>query len=259
MWIAAVPAFNEEASITRVLENLIKAGVGRIILVANGCTDSTLELAGQTVAKEKLEIIEFTPRLGLDIPRAIGAAAAKKKEPPGLLLVDGDMQGELAGALLGLMQAVESGADMALTNCYPYILPRSPLTLSVLKEREALNRHLGVFDELGLASPSHGPHALSGRLLQALPPEAIAIPPLSIAFAVKNGFAVKVGASIGHNSLGSHSRNNHHAGKVAETIIGDTRQALYWPEYHNLPADLPDGYRSQRRFDLLQKYIQENV
>ncbi|MDX9872704.1 MAG: glycosyltransferase [Clostridia bacterium] len=258
MWIAVVPALNEEASISRVMETLAKTPVGQIILVANGCTDKTLETAQDAAGKSDLKIIEFAHPLGLDIPRAVGAFYAKKKAPQGIIFVDGDMKGDIAYALSALIKAVENGADMALTNCYPYILLRSSLTLSVLRERETLNRHLGIFDELGLASPSHGPHAISGRLLQALPPETIAIPPLSLAYAVKENFTVKVGASIAHTSLGSRFRNNKHAALIAETIIGDTRQALYWPDAQNLPGDIPDGYRSMRRFDLLQKFVQEN-
>lgn len=259
MWTAVVPAYNEENSISQVINNLNKASVEHIILVTNGCVDQTQELAIKSAEKSHLKIINFNEPLGVDIPRAVGAAFAKQTDTSGLLFVDGDMKGNIVYALLDLMNCIENGIDMALTNCYPYILNRSSLAHSVLKEREALNRKLGLFDELGLASPCHGPHAISRNLLQALPPYTIAIPPLSLVFAVNNGYSVEVGTSISHNLLGSHGRNNKHASLIAETIIGDCRQALSFADnsLEHTPSHqyVPDGYRSQRRFDILNYYL----
>ncbi|PKM88253.1 MAG: glycosyltransferase [Firmicutes bacterium HGW-Firmicutes-12] len=260
MWTAVVPAYNEENSIYHVMTNLNMPYISKIVLVTNGCTDHTQELAIKSTRKDSLHIIDFPEPLGVDIPRAIGAAYARKINSTGLIFVDGDMKGNISYAILELIQSIESGVDMALTNCYPYISNRSTLALSVLKERENLNRKLDLFDELGLASPCHGPHAISNNLLQMLPPELIAVPPLSLVFAVINNFSVRVATSIPHHLLGSHGRNNKHASLIAETIIGDCREALVYANNddleHSLDQEiLPDGYRSKRRFDLLNNYL----
>lgn len=260
MWTAIVPAYNEEKSISQVIHSLNLADIKDIIIVANGCTDLTLELAIRHKENARLYIVEFPEPLGVDMPRAVGAVVAKKMNPVGAIFVDGDMKGNIAYNLISLKQGIEKGTDMALTNCYPYIQYRSKLAKSVLKEREALNRKLGIFDKLGLATPSHGPHAISGKLLRALPPETIAIPPLSLAFAVLNFFEVGVTASISHQLLGSHARNNEHASQIAETIIGDCRQALNYCSYRSLEktllySDNADGYRTKRRFDLLDNFL----
>lgn len=260
MWIAIVPAYNEENSISQVINNLNQANIKEIIIVANGCTDLTYELAIRNKENACLHILDFPQPLGVDTPRAVGAALAKKMNPTGVIFVDGDMKGNIAYTLINLMQDVEKGVDMALTNCYPYIQSRSKLAQLVLKEREMLNRKLGIFDKLGLASPCHGPHAVSRKLLEALPPKTIAIPPLSLVFAVLNLFTVNVAASISHHLLGSYARNNQHASLIAETIIGDCRQAIIYANHHSLEkafADIiePDGYRSKRRFDLLDNFL----
>lgn len=262
MWTAVVPAYNEEKSISQVIHSLNLADIKEIIIVANGCTDSTIEQAIRHKGNARLHIIEFPEPLGVDTPRAVGAVIAGKMNPSGIIFVDGDMKGNIAYNLISLKQGIEKGIDMALTNCYPYIQYRSKLAKSVLKEREALNRKLGIFDKLGLASPSHGPHAVSGKLLSVLPPKTIAIPPLSLAFAVLNFFKVDVSASISHQLLGSHARNNEHASLIAETIIGDCRQALYYCRHLSLEKAFlylteaeAQGYRTKRRFDQLENFL----
>lgn len=260
MWTAVIPASNEEESIPWVMDTLNKAGIEHLILVVNGCMDRTCELAVRSSGKAKLHLLEFPESLGVDIPRAIGAAYAKKIDPTGILFVDGDMKGDISYALYDLVHCIENGLDMALTNCYPYIYQRSDLALDVLKEREILNRKLGLFNILGLASPSHGPHAISRALLAALSPETIAVPPLALAFAAVNNFSIGVGTALSHRLLGSHLRSMQHAALIADTIIGDCRQALLYFNGMALEQTFkariePDGYRSARRFDLLQDFL----
>lgn len=256
MRIAVVPAHNEAESIPHVISTLQKINIDWIVLVANGCTDTTCEQALRCAKENILHLLAFPEELGFDLPRAIGAAYARQFEPAVLLFIDGDMKGDISYVLLNLIGGVQKGLDMALTNCYPYIYQRSELALDVIKERETLNRRLGLFNIIGLASPSHGPHAISGSFLRAVPDKIFAIPPLSLAYAAINGFKVGVAAAIPHKLLGSHFRSNEHAALIAQTIIGDCRQALAYVNGKPLETVIdskegPIGYRLGRRFDLI--------
>ncbi len=256
MWIGIVPAYNEAESITQVINTLLLANIDLIILVANGCTDNTCELAARTAAPPALQIISFPEPIGIDMPRAIGVAVAKQFQPAGVIFVDGDMKGDLTETVLNLIDGIKQGLDMALTNCYPYVTRRSDLAVTVLQERSILNRKLGLYNKLGLASPSHGPHAVSRRFLECVPLKAFAIPPLSLAIAALNNLQIGVTAAIPHDLLGSDTRSSYHADLIAHTIIEDCRQAFRYIDGEPLAKVLnqtpePDGYRIQRRFDLL--------
>lgn len=262
MWIAVVPACNEEKSIPLVINNLLGAEVDCIVIVANGCVDQTCTSASSFAKNIPFfHILNYKDPLGIDVPRAIGALFSLKLNPTGIVFVDGDMRGPIISTLKELISGVENGLDMALTNCYPFVSLRSDLATMVLNERELLNRKIGLFNKLGLASPSHGPHAVSNRFLQTVDLEALAIPPLSMAIAAKNQLSIGVSSAISHEKLGSESRDSLHATMIAETIIGDCRQALEYLEGTPLKEVLLNkkdlmGYRSLRRFDLLHEYKQ---
>ena len=256
MWMGVVPAYNEAESIAHVINTLLSANIDQIILVANGCTDNTCEAAACTAAPHLLQIISFPEPIGIDMPRAIGAAYAKQFQPSGIVFIDGDMKGELTDTVLKLVDGIRQGLDMALTNCYPYVTLRSDLAALVLRERSILNQRLGLSKILGLASPSHGPHAVSARFLECVPLKALAIPPLSLAIAALNNLRIDVAAAIAHDLLCSDARDSDHADLIAHTIIEDCRQALKYLDGEPLNKVLglppePGGYRIQRRFDLL--------
>ena len=148
---------------------------------------------------------------------------------------------------------------MALTNCYPYINNREPLVKTILSFREKLNSTLGLFSQLGVALPSHGPHGLSRGSLEIIPWEYIAIPPLSLAYLAQHQLKVRVVTSIPHKELLSAPRKVNHSIKVAETIIGDCIEAINYINYSRRDRSYNDleylGYHPERRFDLLQEYI----
>jgi len=256
-----IPSRNEADRISETLDNCKYLPVDVIITIVNGCIDTTKDKIQQHFLNNKIQIIEFSEPLGIDVPRAIGAAYAYKLGSHAVLFLDGDMTGNLSLQLNRLIDAViHKKIDMALTNCYPYIYNRPFMAKTVLSYRERLNRRLGVFSELGLASPSHGPHAVSKKLLEKVPWKALAIPPLSLAIAVQHNLSVKVATSIPHNLLLSPLRNNEHSRYIAETIIGDCLEALRFLE--DLPPSRQEdsifylGYHPKRRFDILDEYVQ---
>lgn len=262
MWTAVVPAYNEAPSISRVVKSLIESDIRHIILVANGCTDNTCELARQASTDIVLEILEFPQPLGFDVPRAVGAAYAKRHNPRGIVFIDGDMKGDISSVIVSLKAGIERGLDLALCNCYPVGLQHFELASRVLKEREDFNRTIGLSGELGSATPSHGPHAVSSRFLTLVKPIYLAIPPLALAEAVTCRLAVGVSASIPHDLLGSQNRSDEHGILIAETIIGDCRQALSYLQGQSSGLFLQEGepnagYRPLRRFDLLEAYLEK--
>lgn len=259
MFAVVIPAKNEEKSILATLTTILRLPVRYIILVINGCTDQTFELA-RSIPDTRLHILYFSDPLGIDIPRAIGALYARHIRAKGLLFVDGDMSGDIYQNLLTLLSSVESGVDVALTNCYPYIPHRQKLANLVLKFRSRLNRELDLFKSLGLATPTHGPHALSQRALHALPLEAIAIPPLTLYWAKKIDLSIKVATSIPHESLHSPRKHRRHARLIAETIIGDCLMGLALIQNEAPTRSIGKhkliGYHLERRFDLLNCWEQ---
>jgi hypothetical protein len=158
---------------------------------------------------------------------------------------------------------VEEGADMALTNCYPAEKTEglSPLATKLLHYRRNLNREIGLEQALGSASPSHGPHAVSSRFLAQVPLVELAIPPVSLALAAKGGLKVCVGTTIPHKALGSPAKDASHSKKIAATIIGDCLEAIcvYRDKLRSRSSGTVDydGYHSQRRLDLLNKYLNQ--
>ncbi|ODA41574.1 glycosyltransferase family A protein [Desulfosporosinus sp. BG] len=259
MFAAVIPAKNEEKSILAVLTTVLRLPVSYIILVLNGCTDRTLELA-RSIPDNRIHILYFSDPLGIDIPRAVGALYARNLGANGALFLDGDMSGDIYPNLMSLLATVHSGIDVALTNCYPYITHRQKLANLVLKFRAKLNRELDLFKTLGLATPTHGPHALSLHALRLLPLEAIAIPPLTLYWAKESGLNIKVATSIPHETLHSPRKHRQHARLIAETIIGDCLMGLALVQNKPLTRTLGKhellGYHLERRFDLLQNWDQ---
>lgn len=262
MFAAVIPAQNESIRIKQVIRNLLKLPLDVIIPMVNGCRDDTLR-GCLSFSSPKIYVLYSAPSLGIDVPRAFGAHFACSLGAEGVLFIDGDMNGDLTRPLNMLIQSVNSGTDLALINCYPYIYSRHPLTKKVLKYREILNRKIGLFHQLGLATPSHGPHAVSRKLLSTIPIASLAVPPVEMAYAKLAGLKVDVAATVSHHQLGSRDKSPMHTKMVAHTIIGDCLEALALlngTTRHRKDAGITyHGYNPLRRFDLLEKYLHNQL
>ncbi|HHY36320.1 MAG TPA: glycosyltransferase [Firmicutes bacterium] len=260
MLAAVVPAQNEEKRISQVLRCLRALGPDVILPVVNGCTDGTLDEIG-ALGWPEIRVINFRPSLGIDVPRAVGAKAARDLGADCVLFVDGDMVGDLASALEDLVAAVGRGAALALTNCYPSFASFSHLTRLVLAFRRKLNKGCGLEDKIGVASPSHGPLAVSREFLFRIPLQTLAIPPVALVTAHLYNLPVEVAATIPHAKLKSAIKDDRHAQLVADTIIGDCLEALCI--YQGRPPSRTYcgreflGYHPRRRWDLLADYLEE--
>lgn len=260
MWSVVVPAYNEEGRIGRVLNNLSVLPVDRLIVIANGCQDRTIDEV-RSFNDHRLKLRVFEHKLGVDVPRAVGAKIAFEYQSQGVLFVDGDMIGKFPEALMKLMERINSGWDMALINCYPVIPYRHHKSLAQLTTffRAKLNRKLNLFDKLGVASPSHGPHALSRRLLEVVPFKELAIPPVSLVLAHQAKLNIGVAAGIPHQELQSKPGDTLHWELTAQTIIGDCLEAISILEgkprsrvWHGVEML---GYHPERNWKLLQEFL----
>ncbi len=102
-----IPAMNEERTIGHVIREAWKVHEScEVIVVANGCTDRTEEIAAAMGAR----VLHYDEPLGHDAGRAVGAAAAAGRA---LLFVDADIR--IGGSdLKPFVSAVLNGTDVAL-------------------------------------------------------------------------------------------------------------------------------------------------
>lgn len=259
MICAIVPAKNEAGRAVTVLKNLSLLPIDHIIFVANGCRDTTVyEAASLTLSN--LQLIYFHEGLGIDVPRAIGAKIALSLGCDIALFVDGDMVGSFNDNLLEMLSAMQSNQlDMALTNCYPNPPRHIERCNPTFKWRLQLNKALGLEQKIQLASPAHGPHAISRKFLQTVALQELAIPPASLALARRHKLNVDIGTTIPHYRLGSSVKGPRHAAKIIDTIVGDCLEGIAISE--NAPRTrrwqnkIYAGYHEDRRFDLLDEFL----
>ncbi|HHY35643.1 MAG TPA: glycosyltransferase [Firmicutes bacterium] len=260
MW-AAVPAKDEEKTILHVIQSCLGAGLNRVLVVINGSRDRTETLVRE-LGDTRVRALVFEEPLGVDVPRAISALEALRGAADSLLFCDGDLSGPISKCLAELAGTMAWGYDLALTDCYPKGLPGTGLAAQVLKARRLLNEGIGRAD-LGVASMSHGPSCVSRKFLQAIPLQALAIPPLAQALAVKKGLIVKIGSSFDHRLLGAREKDISHAESIAECIMGDSVEAL--ETFHNksptriFEGAVRIGAASARRWDILERYLNESL
>ncbi len=258
---AVIPVRNEERSIVKVIDNLLEIEIDYIIPVINGCTDSSENLI-KSINNEAIRPISFHQSLGIDVPRAIGACSAYYKGVEGVLFVDGDMDGNIANRLYELKDCIiTKGFDLALTNCYTKgsLLQISPLAKCLLETRKQLNIGLGIYDKVGSASPTHGPHAISRRLMETIPFKELSIPPVELALAAKNGLSLGLGTAIPHEELGSPQKDTAHVHLISLTIIGDCIEAINVFQGKKRTRKKNGltytGYHRDRRFDILDYFV----
>ncbi len=257
MLAAVIPAQNEQGRVGRVIRTLAKLPLDRIIVVVNGSRDRTWQEATGT-GLPQVTALYFDEALGIDVPRAVGTKHALDAGAHGVLFVDGDMVGLAPGNLAELLAALDR-CDAAFTNCYPGEGQRLTFASEVLLFRQRLNRELKVESTLGLASPSHGPHAYSRRLLERIPLRELAIPPVVLPLAKRLGLVMTIGTTIPHLQMCSSIRHLGHSQAVADTMIGDCLEALCVWQQQERQRRFGEknyiGYHLARRWDILQAVL----
>ncbi len=267
MFAAVVPVHNEESRVgclLRRLQNVEK--IYKIFVILNGSNYSTVKevQAAHHANKQKITIVNFKAPLGIDVPRAVGAKLVSTHSICHAIFVDGDLVGEITKDLRCLIDTAESKKlDLALTDCYPEKNALEAVSSPMHFFRRLLNQELNLHEKLGIASPSHGPHIVSRRLLQQIPWEDYAIPPTLLAYAQISNFNIGIGSIIPHGRLGSSIKNQTHSQLIVDTIAGDCLEALYMirtqPRQRTFEGKTYLGYHEQRRFDLLNQFLGEQL
>jgi glycosyltransferase involved in cell wall biosynthesis len=216
-----IPARNEAKKILSVLKNCKKLGADtELIVVANGCTDDTAEIA----EKEGARVVLFQEALGHDVGRAIGAYHATGAI---LLFLDGDMVIP-SNSLKPFLRSVQNGLDLAL-NAYPKQHKRYPPHPTVTA-KHALNIILGRAD-LRAASMTCIPFAMSKRAVKTIGIRHLAIPPLAHAIAIHQGLRVGVGGYVNvglQNPLRKRPKSIVGYDPICELILGDHLEAIHY-------------------------------
>lgn len=222
---AVIPAKNEEASISRVIKK-ISWLVDLVIIIVNGCQDQTINKALKISFLPTIIVFSKKP-LGPDVPRSIGAKIAFEHGSDYVLFIDGDMDGDFLPELRQLIDSAKFYRyDMALTDCYPNKTAENSLAELVMYFRWKLNEKINMTDKIGYATPSHGPHVVSRKLLLNIPFKELAVPPVSLSLAAKYNLKIGIGTAIPHSKLQSSDRDINHAEMMSKTIIGDCIEAI---------------------------------
>ncbi|MFE6588589.1 glycosyltransferase family 2 protein, partial [Bacillus mobilis] len=182
-----IPVQNEEKTIEAVIQETRKLNPLEIIIVVNGATDHTEEIA----KKCGVTVITYQEALGNDTGRAIGAYFAKGDI---LLFIDGDFLISRTD-LLPFVHSIQNGVDLALNKLehyYMYRFPYSIVTACKYAVNLACNRK-----DLGMGSTIAVPHAFSRNCINKIGFDALTSPVLSQVRTIIEGFNVKNVHSVG--------------------------------------------------------------
>lgn len=215
---AIVTASNEEKTLPAVVAELRKLPLQEIIVVLNGCNDGSFTAVDRD---PRITRLSFPERLGHDVGRAIGAAAATGDI---LLFTDGDLS-VAAEDLAAFLIAIDQGEDLALNDLSPYLPPFSQQD-EVTRCKAFLNLALGRPD-LKANSLTAVPNALSRRFLRTVGTAALIVPPKAQALALARG--LKAAAPISVDVIRKNRIRTSNSGTgnaVAQMIVGDHMEAL---------------------------------
>ncbi|MGO0059400.1 glycosyltransferase family 2 protein [Brevibacillus fluminis] len=153
-----IPVQNEQKTIGEVIRQARKIEPLEIIVVVNGSTDATAQIASSLGAKT----VVYPDALGNDVGRAVGAKMAQGEI---LLFLDGDFALPPKD-LFPFCHAIATGTDIALNDLDYYLNLRFPLHI-VTALKYAVNLALDRKD-LGVGSMVAVPHALSRRAVDTI-------------------------------------------------------------------------------------------
>ncbi|MCL6444802.1 MAG: glycosyltransferase [Alicyclobacillus sp.] len=211
-----IPARDEAKTIATMIRRLKRwHRHPEIIVVANGCTDDTAELAYAAGAR----VFDIPEPLGHDVGRVVGLAAVTGDIA---LILDADILFTLS-ELEPFVTAVEQGTDVAL-NRYPLRTSQQARHPTAVAKR-SLNLLLHRKD-LGCASLTAVPHALSRKALETIDLALFAAPPVAQAEAVLQGLRVQTAAYVPVGWPRNRRRGSVESRRLTRLIIGDCLEAI---------------------------------
>jgi hypothetical protein len=243
--IAAVVPAQDERSLPDVVDSLTKMSVGHILVVQNG---SPYEMQ---VHSEHVSTLYYPELVGHDVPRAIGCAMQKADA---YLITDADIK----ISPYDMKKYVDSleTVDVAL-NRLDEILPKR----RQIDAPSIVKRFINIAckrPDLGVASLTAIPHALTRDVVDTIGFEALAVPPLAQVKAMLAGFTIEAvhPVDVVHKNAYRPSMHGPRRGNpVAKLIIGDCLEAIYYLQSQTgVRGDFPDELR--KRDALIQtRYI----
>jgi hypothetical protein len=236
---AIVTAMNEERTLPAIIEQLDRLPFSQKIIVVNGSSDRTLDIARSC---RDAQVVYYPEPLGHDVGRAIGAKLA---DADILFFLDGDIVID-AEDMIPFVHAIDQGYDVALNDITPYV-GRFDRRDAVTILKEFLNRSLNR-EDLKLSSLTAVPHAISRRAVETVGAAKLAVPPLAQALAVKHGLRVGMAGSI--DVIAQNRKREGNVGDVnpvSRMIIGDHLEAMqYLLEREGSRLRFPDWIRDRR-------------
>ena len=263
MFVAVVPALNEEERVGRLLGRLLTlSSIKNIFVILNGSNLLTQEEVYTLYERNRgrITVVSFTQALGIDVPRSVGAKLAYMSGAPYTLFADGDLVGDITKELFRFMQETKANhVDLALMNCYPHRPRPHTLNEPMFFFRRRLNEKLNIENKIGVASPSHGPHIVSRRLLSLVPWADFSVPPTVLTHAVRHHLRIHIAGTIPHACLGSQIKNGTHSQLIVDTIVGDSLEATCMADQIERTRCFNGkyylGYHPKRRFDILTQFL----
>ena len=214
-----IPAMNEQRTIAAVVHECLRiCRDAEVLVIVNGSTDATASEAKRAGAR----VIQYAEALGHDGGRRAGAAAARGQI---LLFTDADIKVP-AEHLAPFVQAVLKGVDVAL-NDYNGPVTRNPVH-PVVEAKHMLNSLLCRSD-LGGASMTAVPHAISRRALEIIETSSLEIPPLAHAKAIVGGLRVQAVHHVPVGRLNAvRSKKRNKADLLSQLVQQDHLEAIRW-------------------------------
>lgn len=213
-----IPAMNERRTIAAVIREAFQVHPQtEVIVVANGSTDGTAEIAQRIGAK----VIRFPYALGQDVGRSVGAGEAKGDI---MLFTDADIVIKTKD-FIPLTRAVEDGVDVALNK---YLGPTGKTHVhSVVLAKHALNI---LVSNPGLkgASLTTIPHALSSRARDLIGIDNLAVPPKAQAIAIYKGLNVRGVHEVDVGKRNPRRGRTKGNDPLEGLIVGDHLEAIDW-------------------------------
>ncbi|HDR7433037.1 MULTISPECIES: glycosyltransferase family 2 protein [Bacillus] len=245
---AIIPVSEEKMTIRSVIQEVKKAGVDEIIIVANGADMETIK----QVKLENVIVVEVTKALGHNVARAIGAMHATAEI---CLFVDGDFAIP-AKKLVPFLRAIEDGSDMALNDlqCLLDIFhPADPISMGkyfvnlVAKRPDLWNNSLTAV-----------PHAIHKKVIEKIGYDSLIIPPLAQMKAILEGFSITTVEFVDVIKTNRVRPEQHEFvnGRISafDRIFGDQLEAIaYLLQYTDERGGFTDGDRDREIIQQLRR------
>ncbi|HDR7827862.1 TPA: glycosyltransferase [Bacillus anthracis] len=245
---AIIPLSEEKTTIRSVIQEVKKAGVDEIIIVANGADIETIK----QVNLENVIVVEVTKTLGNNVARAIGAMHATAEI---CLFVDGDFAIP-AKKLVPFLRAIEDGSDMALNDlqCLLDIFhPADPISMGkyfvnlVAKRPDLWNNSLTAV-----------PHAIHKKVIEKIGYDSLIIPPLAQMKAILEGFSITTVEFVDVITTNRVRPEQHEFvnGRISafDRIFGDQLEAIaYLLQYTDERGGFTDGDRDREIIQQLRR------